>query len=145
MPSAVLPSPLLQLLASPRVRFLLVGGFNTVFGYALFVALQETLGETLHYLGVLLVAHVISTLVAFAGYRYIVFRVRGNVLVDLLRFWSLYAAVLAVNAVALPALVELGGVPVILAQGVFLVLTIIVSYVGHGRFSFRRPTAEGTR
>lgn len=128
--------------ADQRVRFLLVGGFNTVFGFSLFAALDATVGNTIHYLGVLGVSHVVSTLVAFTLYRTLVYRVRGNLLVDLLRFWSLYASVLAVNAAFLPVLVEIGGVQPILAQLAFLVLTIIVSYVGHGRFSFRRPSEE---
>jgi putative flippase GtrA len=127
-----------SLLADERVRFLLVGGWNTVFGYAMFVLMERTLGQATHYLVALLAAHVISTLVAFAGHRWLVFRVEGNLLVDLLRFWSLYAGLLVVNIVFLPVLVELGGVPVLLAQALFIVVITITSYLGHKNFSFRR-------
>lgn len=127
---------------SKQVRFMAVGGFNTAFGYTSFVVLQKTVGRIAHYLLVLVLAHVISVLVAFVGYRVIVFRVQGQVLTDLMRFWSVYASILAVNLVALPLLVEVLGLPVLLAQGIFAVLSAVVSYLAHGRFSFERPGTE---
>ena len=130
--------PARPLLDDERFRFLLVGGWNTVFGYGIFVVLERTLGQATHYLLALLVAHVIATLVAFAGHRWIVFRVKGNILRDLIRFWSVYAGLLVLNVVMLPVLVEIGGVPVLLAQALFIVVTTLTSYVGHKYFSFRR-------
>ena len=138
MPSTAQASVLRRALASERVRYLLVGGWNTLFGYGVFVVLQETIGDDIGYLGVLLVAHVLSVLVAFAGYRWIVFRVTGNVLRDLMRFWSVYLTVFAVNLVALPFMVEVLGMPIVPSQGIFLVITIIASYLSHKHFSFRR-------
>lgn len=129
----------LALSDSRQVRFVVVGSFNTLFGYVAFAALQSTLGGATHYMIVLLVAHVISVLVAFVGYRVIVFRVHGQVFKDLVRFWSVYASTLAVNVAALPFLVEVVGLPVILAQGMFTVVTAILSFIAHRRFSFRRP------
>jgi putative flippase GtrA len=134
----VTETPVRRLLESERVRFLIVGGLNTAVGYALFVALQLAAGDELGYLGVLLISHVISVLFAFVMHRRIVFRVQGNVLVDLVRFWSVYATTIAVNAAALPLLVEVAGLPVIAAQTVFLVVSVAATYVAHKRFSFRR-------
>lgn len=130
--------PARRALADERLRFLAVGGFNTVFGFAAFVALEKTLGEVAGYLLVLLVAHVVSTFVAFLGHRYLVFRVRGQFVLDLVRFWSVYVAILALNLVVLPLLVEVLGVPVIPAQALFTVATVLASYLGHKHFSFRR-------
>lgn len=124
---------------SRGVRFLLVGGFNTIFGYACFVGLQQTVGQRTHYLVVLLIAHVLSVLLAFVLYRILVFRVTGRILGDLWRFWSVYLVALAINLVALPLLVELGKLPVVLAQALVLVGTVCLSFVAHGRFSFHRP------
>jgi putative flippase GtrA len=41
-------------------------------------------------------------------------------------------------AVSLPVLVELSGLHPLVAQGVALVITTLISYVGHKWFSFRR-------
>jgi putative flippase GtrA len=121
------------------LRFLLVGGFNTAFGYACFVVLHLSLGQQIHYLGSLFLAHVLSVLVAFVLYRTLVFRVRGRLLGDLWRFWSVYLVALSLNAVTLPLLVEGLDLPVILAQALVLGATVAMSFVGHSRFSFRRP------
>jgi putative flippase GtrA len=127
-----------QQLTGERIRFVLVGAWNTLAGYAIFVALHEAFADDVGYLGVLLLAHVLSVLVAFAGYRYVVFKVRGNVLRDLMRFWSVYALVLALNVVVLPLLVEVGGLPAVPAQGLFVFVSALASYVGHKKFSFAR-------
>lgn len=123
---------------SLHFRYAAVGGFNTAFGYGAFVALRAAFGGTTHYLIALVAAHIISVLVAFVGYRMIVFRVRGQVFKDLARFWSVYALVLGFNIVALPLLVELAGLHVFLAQGIFALVTAVVSYLAHGHFSFKR-------
>ena len=130
--------PARRMLADERIRFVAVGGFNTVFGLAAFVVFEQTLGTVAHYLIVLLVAHVVSTFVAFLGHRYLVFRVRGSFLLDLVRFWSVYVVVLALNVAALPLLVEVLGLPVIPAQTLFTIATVLGSYLGHKHFSFRR-------
>ena len=52
-------------------------------------------------------------------HRRFVFRVRGHVLRDFVRFWSVYLTAVGINAVALPLLVELG-MPRILAQAIIV-------------------------
>lgn len=126
--------------AHQKVRFILVGVVNTAFGYSVFALLVVTASAWLHYLVVLLIAHVLGVLEAFVLHRWLTFRVRGRVLGDLLRFWSVYLVALAANIVLLPLLVEVGGVPVLLAQLLVLLLTALGSYVGHRSFSFRRAT-----
>jgi putative flippase GtrA len=121
-----------------RAVFLLVGAVNTGFGFAVFTALELTLGQVTGYMVVLLIAFVLGILEAFALYRRFVFKVKGNVLLDLLRFSSVYLASLAINVVSLPLLVEVARLPVILAQAIVVVATALISFVGHKHFSFRR-------
>ena len=128
------------------LRFLAVGVVNTAYGYAVFVALQLGLGDRLHYLGVLLVAHVISVLTAFVLYRRFVFHASGGpVLHELARFWSVYLVALLVNALVLLAAVEGLALPVLLAQALALVVTAAMSFLGHSRFSFRPAPAADAR
>jgi putative flippase GtrA len=127
---------------SEHIWFVIVGGYNTVFGFAVFAALH-LLFPGLHYLLVLLIAHVISVINAFWAYRLFVFKVRGHVLRDLLRFWTVYLGALAVNAAALPLLVSVAGLDVLVAQGLVVFVTALMSYVGHKHFSFRRPAMPG--
>jgi putative flippase GtrA len=120
------------------LRFLLVGAFNTAFGFVLFALLLHVAGHHVHYLVLLVAATIVAVLVAFAGYRTFVFRVRGNVVKDLARFSLVYLAALAVNLVALPLLVEVVGVPILAAQAVVVAGTVVASFLAHRSFSFRR-------
>jgi putative flippase GtrA len=120
------------------LRYLLVGAFNTLFGFALFALLLHVAGGHLHYLVILVLTTIGAVLIAFVGYRIFVFRVRGHVLKDLVRFSLVYVVALAGNAIALPLLVEIVGMPVLLGQAVVVSATVIASFVAHRSFSFRR-------
>jgi putative flippase GtrA len=126
------------------LRYVLVGLWNTIFGYGVFALLQLTLGDNINYIFLLAIAQVVGTLNAFVGYRLLVFRVHGDVLRDLARFSTVYLGAFAVNLAALPLLVEVVGVPVLIAQAAVVGATVIASFFVHRGFSFRRPTvAEG--
>ena len=133
-----------RLLDDERVRFLIVGGFNTVFGYALFVLFELTLGKVVGgWIGDLVslyASYAIATVVAFVLHRHYTYRVTGtgNVIIDYLRFVSVYIVALLVNTVALPLLVQFAHLPAIAAQGLIVVVTTLISYFGHKLFSFRR-------
>ena len=133
-----------RLLGDERVRFLIVGGFNTLFGYALFILFERTIGQLIDgWLGDLVslyAAYAVATVVAFVLHRHFTYRVSGtgNVIIDYLRFVSVYLVALAINTVALPLLVEFAHLEAIVAQGLIVVITTLVSYFGHKLFSFRR-------
>lgn len=144
------PSLLLRVLRDQRVSFLLVGGFNTALGFSLFVildltlgrALDVTAGRTIGSLATLFCSYAIGIVVAFFLHRRFVFRVHGHLVRDFLRFQSIYWLALAINAFALPLLVELG-FPRIPTQAVIVAVTTVISYVGHRYFSFRRSADTG--
>jgi putative flippase GtrA len=135
----------LGLVRNQRVAFLIVGAANTVVGYVCFAGFLMLLGQRLDrpwgYLATLLCAHVVSVIIAFVLYRRVVFRVRGHVLADLWRFETVYLTALAVNLVLLPVLVELAHLPVLVAQGLIMILTAVMSWLGHKNYSFRRPAS----
>ncbi len=130
-----------RLIADERVRFVLVGTFNTGFGFVLFVALELLLTGHWSYLLSLGGSYLIATISAFVLHRHFTFRKTGTgtIAVDFVRFQGVYAVALGVNAVALPLLVEVGHLPPIAAQAVVVSATTLISYFGHKTFSFRRP------
>ena len=132
------------LLGDERVRFILVGGFNTAFGYGLFVLFELLLGPRVSYFVSLYGSFIIATVVAFFLHRNVTYRVRGtgNVLIDFLRFMSVYLLSLGINSIALPLLVEVFGVRVLPAQALIVIVTTLVSYFGHKFFSFRRAPGK---
>jgi putative flippase GtrA len=148
-PESAPPGPLIRLFNDQRVAFLVVGGMNTVVAFGIFVACSQIVGHLVEHrfgkvaaaLGTVGITHVLSVLFAFAMHRRFVFRVRGHVLRDLVRFWSVYLTALGVNLVVLPVLVELG-LNRIPAQAIIVAGNTLVSYFGHRHFSFRRRASE---
>jgi putative flippase GtrA len=148
-PGSAPPGPLIRLVRDQRVAFLIVGGINTVVGFGIFVACSETVGHMADLrfgrvagtLVTVAISHVLSVLFAFMMHRRFVFRVRGHVGRDLVRFESVYLTGLAINAVALPVLIELG-LQRIPAQAIIIAAFTVLSYFGHRHFSFRRDAPD---
>lgn len=132
---------LVRLLDRTEVRYLVVGGANTAIGLGVFALLYLLWGETLHYLGALLLAYGESLLLGFVLHRRLVFQVRGRVLGDFVGFVGVQLSAFALNAALLPLLVEVARLPVLPAQVLSLALVVAASYAGHRLVSFRRPAS----
>ncbi|MBL8652240.1 MAG: GtrA family protein [Sphingopyxis sp.] len=122
------------------LRFLMVGGVNTAFGLAFYPLLLWTV--PLHYMAALGIAQVVCLCFAFTTYKLAVFRTRGNLLREFATFASFYLANYAANWLALPLLVEVGGVPPIVAQTGFTIVVIVGSWYWHNRVTFRERAAR---
>lgn len=134
------------LLGDERVRFVLIGGINTVVGYGLYALLYLSAGRFIGYLGALYMSYVIAIGIAFVLHRRFTFRVSGtgNVFIDMVRFAAIYVVSLIVNTLLLPVLIELGHVQPLVAQAAIVIVTTLISYFGHKLFSFRRHKATGS-
>jgi putative flippase GtrA len=120
-----------------QLLYLVVGGWNTLFGYGVWALMQYLLGGYLPYLVVLLLSWPIAVLNAYLGYRYIVFRSRGPVLKELPRFSLVYFVTLCVNLMLLPLALRYIPFNIYVIQALFTVVVVILSYLGHKHFSFR--------
>lgn len=121
-----------------RVRFLVVGAYNTLFGYAVFALLYTWLHQSVHYLVIAVIAHVVAVVNAFLAHRWLVFRARGNLLADFVRFNITTLGATAIGLAGLAVLVDLGGLHPLLAQGIVMAVTVVLTYIGHQRFTFKR-------
>jgi len=127
-----------------QLLYLVVGGWNTVFGYAVWALLQFMLGNHLHYLVILVLAWPIAVLNAYLGYRYVVFRSRGPILKELPRFSLVYVAALIVGLVALPVLLNVLPFNIYVVQALLTVIVVIGSYLSHRYYSFGTARRSGT-
>jgi putative flippase GtrA len=129
------------------IRYLMVGGFNTAFGYTLFVSLNYLFRR----LGVYgseiasLLANIISMTAAFLAYKWFVFRTRGNYLREWVRCLSVYGSSMVFTLALLPpvTLLLMRWIPrhqlaSNLAGAILAIITVTASYFGHKHFSFRR-------
>ncbi|OAI04617.1 hypothetical protein A1353_12755 [Methylomonas methanica] len=121
-----------------KIRYLLVGGYNTAFGYGVFVVLWFFYHHNLHYVELLVISHIVSVINAYLGYRIVVFRVRGRWLTEFFRFNLVYLGTFGFNLVMLPILIEKLHYHPVISQAFIVVTTVVVSYFLHGRFSFKK-------
>jgi len=131
-------SLLRKLLADQRFLFLLVGGVNTAFSTALFVALVLAFGPHVPSFVSLGISWTVSLVLVFFAYRFIVFRVKGNLWLDFVRFAGTNVLSLLINMVALTFLADVIGWPTIPVQIGIICVIITFNYFAHKYVSFRR-------
>jgi putative flippase GtrA len=135
------------------IRFLMVGGFNTVFSLALYSACVIVFGHMFPHRGKPLIADISQILsqpicitVAFLCYKHFVFRTKGNYLREWLRCFAVYSISFPASLVILPAATKFflvfktlpPNLPPILAGVVNSVVIACYSYFAHKKFSFKR-------
>ena len=133
------------------VRFLVIGGCNTLFGVAdTFVLLKLLLWlrpdepKTMGTLA-MAVSSVINIGFSFLTYKWFVFRTKGNYLSEYLRSLTIYLPSLALNTFLVAPLAALlkhwtgrDHASVYAAMGIILTVTIVFSFFGHKRVTFRQ-------
>lgn len=139
--------------AGEVIRFLLVGGFNTVFSLALYSGFVILLGRMMPNSGKPLIADIasiisqpISITVAFLCYKHFVFRTKGNYLKEWLRCFAVYSISFPAGLLILPLATKFflmfktlpPNAPPILAGIVNSVIIACYSYFAHKKFSFKR-------
>jgi putative flippase GtrA len=133
------------------VRYIVVGGFNAVFGYGLYALLTWSfrgLGSY-NYMYAAVLGNVIAISVAFLGYKWFVFRTRGNYLVEWIRCFGVYGGSTLIGLAGLPILVRIlrhtlqkpEQAPYI-AGAMLMIVTVLFSFLGHKNFSFRQKHVE---
>jgi putative flippase GtrA len=132
-----------------QVLYLVVGLWNTIFGYATFSALFFALHDMAHVSKVpaSVVALVVATVVGVANnyvlYRTIVFRSHGAVRSELPRFLVVYAVALAINLVVLPVALRTLPFSAYAVQAVYTAFVVAATYVANKYFSFAPRACPG--
>jgi putative flippase GtrA len=133
------------------VRFVVVGGLNTVFGvidsFVLLKVLLWLRPDEPKTMGTVAMAasSVINIAFSFLTYKWLVFRTKRNYLKEYLRSLTIYLPSLALNtllvaplAAALKRWTGREHTSVYAAMGIILTATIVFSFFGHKRVTFRQ-------
>jgi len=141
----------LALARRPEIRYLVFGGLNTAFSYGLFaVALlllhaAEVPGD---YAIAITFSWVVSNLTSFLLQRRFVFRGTGHPFREFVKFTSVtlgsFLANLAMSWFSASVLGFDSAVEKLVSQLIVTVILVVVTYVLHKTFSFRKPGAEPT-
>ena len=120
-----------------KLRFLVVGTWNTVFGYLAFLLIYQILGNWLHYLFVAVFAHLLTVTQSFITQRRWVFGIVAPWGTQYLRFNVSHLATLGLALTLLWLLVDRAGLPVLLSQALVAAISVCASYLAHRHYSFR--------
>jgi putative flippase GtrA len=142
--------PLIRQMAPGQfIRYLIVGVWNTGFGYALYAGFVALLDPILHQPRSYLLASILSNIIAisgaFLGYKWFVFKTKGNYLREWLRCFLVYGSSMVIGLLLLPILVQLVRAVIhsersapYIAGAALTGLSVIYSFFGHRKYSFRR-------
>jgi putative flippase GtrA len=125
---------------SRKLRFLVVGGWNTLFGYLSFYVLYVLAADHLHYLVIAVIAHFVAVTQSYVMQRRLVFRSDAPVAGEFLRFNASLVGTLLFGLLAMALLVEAAGLSPLVAQAIVIVMSVILSYLLHSRLSFGRSS-----
>ncbi|HET9100294.1 MAG TPA: GtrA family protein [Acidobacteriaceae bacterium] len=131
------------------LRYLLVGGWNTLFGYATYALFTALLMPRVRFGYILASAFssVINITVAYLGYKLFVFKTKGNYVGEWLRCIAVYGSGMMPGLLLLPLLV--GGLHYVfhlqrsapyIAGALLMGLGVLYSFFGHKHFTFRVPS-----
>lgn len=120
-----------------KVRFILVGGYNTVFSFLLFCWLEFSFHDHLHYLIILFISHMISVLNSFLTFRIFVFRSKGHIFLEYFKINIVYLGYYICNALLLYLLKDLLYIHILVSQFICIVILMIATYAAHKHFSFK--------
>ena len=119
-----------------KLRFLVVGGWNTLFGYSMMVYLSAVLSASCHVIVIATIANIIGITMSFVTYKLLVFRARGRWLVEYAKAYVVYGANALVTIALLWALIDGAKIDIFVAQAMVTIITVVLSYFGHSRLTF---------
>ena len=129
-----------------KIRFLLVGGFNTVFAYLVLNLLNLSLGLYLKNIFspviianiALIIQYILTINVSFITMRYYVFQSHGKWYKEWVKAWSVYILLYLINAPVLTFLMVGLGLSTWSAQGIYLVFSTTITFLLHKYYSFKK-------
>ena len=117
-----------------RIRFLFVGGLNTVVGYGCYALLLKV---GMFYIFANLIANIVGIANSYFWNKYFTFKVKKKSFNEIIRFLTVYGISYIANLIFLFVCVETLSMNKYLAGIGCLFVTTIVSYIGHNKFSFK--------
>ena len=129
-------------------RYLLVGMWNTLFGYGTFALFTALLTPVIphSYIPASAISSLLNITVAYLGYKWFVFKTKGNYVREWARCVAVYSSAIIINLLLLPVLVlairrwtSFYAAAPYIAGAVLIGCTTIYSFLGHKNFSFRSP------
>ncbi|MBF0382827.1 MAG: GtrA family protein [Magnetococcales bacterium] len=120
------------------IRYLIGGAYNTLFGFVFFATIYYYFSDQVHYLILAIISNIAAITNSFVVYRLFVFKSKGNILKEYLKVYVVYGASFIISLIMMALMVELLHIHPVVTQGLILVVTVIISYLGHKNYTFKK-------
>lgn len=129
-----------------KVKFVIVGIWNTIFGYLTFVGLYILFSffvsrQYIAYISAAVLSNILAIANAFIFHKYVTFKspvIGKGILFEFLRFFSTYLFSFFLGLILLPFFVEIIHIDPKISGAILIPVIAVISYFGHSRFSFGR-------
>ncbi len=119
-----------------KLRFLLVGGFNTVVSYMMFACFIFLIGAE-KYQQSLILSWILSSCISFTTQKIFVFQTKGNWLKEYIKCILTWSIGYFINAGTLEAVIVLLKMNVYIGQALSILLTTVITYILFKHFAFK--------
>jgi putative flippase GtrA len=132
------------------LRYLIVGAWNTVFGYGLFALLTYVLTPLIPaaYMAASVLGSIVAITVSFLGHKIFVFRSKGNFWKEYVRCYVVYGTTNLICLAILPILVYILKLLVqppesapYIAGALLTALGVVISFFAHKEYTFGQKTS----
>jgi putative flippase GtrA len=120
-----------------ELRFLVVGGCNTVSGFLVTTLTYYLLNALLVSPAIFAISTLINVTVSFLTQKLLVFRTKGNWLTEYLRFYVVMAVPVVMSIVVPPILIDGFHMNPYLSMVLVIGAIVVIAYFGHKHVSFR--------
>ena len=126
-----------DILNKEKFLYILVGIFNTIFGYAIFLIFWSMMHGRYSSFFILFITHLLSVTLAFINYKVFVFRSKSKFFLSYIKFNIVYIGSFIFNFVTFEVLVKKLQILPFIAQGIITVIMVFFTYFLHKKFSFK--------
>ena len=129
------------------IRYVLVGAWNTVVSYLVYATLTAVFTRITSfypYIFAAVLANIVNITVSFLGYKWFVFKTKGNYVREWLRAMAVYTTSITITTLALPLLVGLlrhttpfSRASPYIAGAIISAVSVMMNFFGHKHFSFK--------
>lgn len=121
---------------STKVKFLIAGLWNTLFGFLIFWFLTFVFGEDSSYLKVLLLTYFIAGINSYLVQKYLVWQTKRNIKKEFSMFILINIISVALNYVFLKALMSQTSLDLLLSQLISIALIASLNFIVFDRVIF---------
>jgi len=127
--------------SNQKIRFIIIGCYNTLFSILCYWFLYKILHKYLNYILIAILNHLICVTSAFLCYKFFVFYSRGNFFNEYIKTHISYILALCINVCGLFLFVKLLNLYPVIANFILSIIIAFFSYFLHKHFSFKNKNS----